>query len=406
MIGYIKPKKLKEIERFFLADECPGYVFEYYDEKTEEYRRMPYSAAVSEEDAQVGILECQWNDVIAEDLKELNKMRDELIAKKAVIRARLDRIIEQLDSRPDPNEYPDDFGGLTDEEFFELQEYEEELGDKIKALDEKEKRALKLIEENKWNVKNRHIRFSEKRVKTEIKNGEEFFYIDFTEETDGIVGRVKARTLDELKQKVSLENDRFRIEQGVIPEGGDFWLSAIVERQIAALSAAETRYLLRLFNLAVFSGAIDRKAARKKIYDLLGVSGFLEKSNKEELSREGIALRYAGDGAGDSWDKYTFSKYIGGYIKEKGISITELAGRIGCNRSSLSGNINGSHKPSRDRAVKLAVAMELSIDDMRIFLSSAGYTFPGTDIDYTIIKHLGEGGHKWYEILALLGVGK
>lgn len=405
MIGFIKPKRLKETERIPDPHGGYGYVFKYYDEKTGEFRDTLYPVAASEEDAQVGILECQWNEIIAEDLKELNKLRDELIAKKAVIRARLDRIIESNNSSPD--EFPEDLGGLSAEQFNELQEYDKELGHKIEKLDEKEKRAKKLIEENKWNEKNRQISFSQQLVQSEIKDGEEHFYIDFGEETGGIVGRIEARSIDELRQKVSLENDRFRIAQGVIPEmGKHIWTFSGAECKIAALSAAETRYLLELFKLAVFSGAIDRKAAREKIYEMLGLNSALESSNKEELSREGLALRYASDGSDDSWNRYTFSQYIDAYIKKKGITITELAGRIGCNRSSLSGNINGAHRPSRDRAVKLAVALELSVADMRIFISSAGYTFPSNGVDYTIIKLLSEGGHPWYELLALLGTGE
>lgn len=353
MIGYIRPKKLREKERIRNSYGSCDYVFEYLDEQTGEYRDTVNHLAVSEEDAQVGIFEAQWDEIIAQDMKELDRTRDELIREKAVIRARLDRIIEELDARPDPDEFPEDFGRLSAEQFYELQERDNELGLKIEELDEKEKRAKNLIKENKkrrgsdserQETRNRRISFLPSRVMSEIKDGEECFYIDFTEETDGIVGRIEAKTADELQKKVSLENDRFRIAQGVIPEEGNYWDSLIAQRKIAALSAAETRYLIELFNIAVFSKAIDRKAAREKIYEMLGLGMALEKNNKEELSREGYMLRDAANGADDRWNIYTFSKYIYYHTKAKGIKMSELAGRTGCDRSSLWRNLNGTSK--------------------------------------------------------------
>lgn len=404
MIGFIKPKKLRKVRSYDEHGIMSGY--EYFDEKTGRFRQPPYPFVETDSDVQVMIADSEWNDIIREDLRELEEQRDELIAKEAVIRAKLDRLLAERDAAPDS-------GRVSGKEIYDLQKSDEELRQSIEALDAKEKRAKKLIEERGWGSltgtvdKNRHIRFSSDQMQTEVRDGETYYSIDFTEETGGIIGRLEARSVSDLREKVSIEDERFRIVQGVIPEiGRQGWTFLAAQRRISELSAAETRYLLELFDMAVFAGPLDRMAARKKIFEMLGLNSTLERMNKSELYREGNVIRGASDGTNDKWNMYTFSGYIEDYIAKKGISKAELAGRIGCNRSSLSGNINGSHQPSRKRAVKLAVALELSAEDMRRFISSAGYTFPCDNIDYKIIKLISEGGHTWYEILELLGVGE
>lgn len=413
MLGYIKPKKLREISRKPDPDGGYAYVFEYYDEASGEYLPMPDIMCTSEADAQVRIADSEWDGVIKEDLRELGRLRDELIATEAVIGARIDRIIRQLGDIPEDEELPDEIGGMSYEAFCDMQEYDEELRRKIQALDAKEERIKRVLSERKWDSglpakRNRHIDFHG-RVLFDKK--EQLYYVDLDKETDCITKRVTGKTLEELGEKISIENDRLRVRQGVIPEGGSVnsnWTILMAKRGIARLSAAETRHLLELYNFAIFGSEIDRKAAREKIFEMLGLNNSLEKINDLERRKKAHMINEAKNASNAKWDRYTFSSYILNYLDSEDMTKQELADRIGVNRSTITRYTYGDTVPDKANARKLAAAMGLSVTDMCVFINSAGYFFPNEDdaYDMGLIEAVSTPGHTWIDLLAALGVGE
>lgn len=409
MIGYIKPKMLREISREPDPDGEYAYVFEYYDEASGEYRPMPDILCTSEADAQVRLADSEWDGVIKEELRELDKLRDELLAKEAPIGAKLGRMIKKLND----GEFFGDPGIVTMEEFFELQEQDEELRRKIQDLDNKEERIKRVLSERKWGSgvpakRNRHISIYG-RVLFDKK--EQLYYVDLDKETDCITKRVTGKTLEELREKISIEDDRLRVKQGVIPESGRVnsgWTILMANRSIAKLSAAETRCLLELYNFAIFGDELDRKAAREKIFEMLGLNNSLEKINDLERRKKAHMINEAKNISNAKWDRYTFSSYIWKYLDAKGMTKQELANTIGVNRSTISRYTNGETMPDKANARKLAAAMELSVTDMRIFINSAGYVFPNEDdtYDMKLIEAASTLGNTWIDLLAALGVGE
>ena len=345
MIGYIRPKlKLKCIQ---VSDEEYAYKIDLSDDLPKEYRELSEHIFATEEDAYIAIDDIRWRLAMEEDRKELDRLRDELIATQAVIGARIDRLIKQLGDIADYEELPNSIGGMSLDSFYGMQEYDKELRLRIEELDAREEQIRKILTE-KW----------------------------------------------------ATAPDRDTADSS--------WTMLAADRSIARLSAAETRRLLRLYNLAVFGSEACRREAREEIFELLRLGGMLEKMTDEERRRKVQMMNEANDPSNVRWNKYTFSSYISEYLASEGLTQQELAGRIGVNRSMITRYLNGDNLPDKPNSRKLAAAMGLSGKDISVFIHSAGHSFPNENDakDMALIEAASTVGNTWIDLLAALGVGE
>ncbi len=58
--------------------------------------------------------------------------------------------------------------------------------------------------------------------------------------------------------------------------------------------------------------------------------------------------------------------------------------KVGVNKHDFSRMVTGKGYPSRESVIKIAVAMELPIDEANVFLKKAGYAFKDSEPDITI----------------------
>ena len=84
--------------------------------------------------------------------------------------------------------------------------------------------------------------------------------------------------------------------------------------------------------------------------------------------------------------KPTFSEKLFSYIDGKNISDIAVYKKAGIDRRHFSKIRSANYKPSKKTALQLGVALELNLDQMLDFLSSAGYTLSDSNKTDLVIK--------------------
>lgn len=415
MLGYIPPKRFTEVRytgNWSISgvdneqDEA-GRIADYHFISTPSGQEHTLEGAYSEIEAQRRVQSWEWTEYIEQELDALQKKRDELIASQAVLNARCARAVP----RPDCGDAPLFLLDGKELDIFALAEMDDKvraLSEEIEQLDQQEAFTRRLIEEGGWDWKyscpdlwfaprgvwwGSHL--SNSLIHTEEKDGQTLYYTDLTEKRDGIQKRIYAPTKHELNLRATMERDKARKDKGAPPTAERCQdVIRYAKERITTLSAAETRQLLELMMLAVFGTRIDREGARDMIYRMIGLDYVKQGLDTEE---DTMALFEKLDEADKEWDMYTFHRYLNNYLDvEKRSSLSKLAETIGCDKSTLSRIRNGEiTNVKKEWAVRLAVAMGLSKEDMRKFIGSAGYTFPRVKKDY-IIEQLIDSGVRDY----------
>ena len=99
----------------------------------------------------------------------------------------------------------------------------------------------------------------------------------------------------------------------------------------------------------------------------------------------------------------SFSKHLMSLIDEKGLSDVEVYKRANIDRRLFSKIRNKKYKPSKQTALALAIALELTIDETENLLAQAGYSLSPTQQFDVIVAHSIRKGrydiHKINEVL-------
>ena len=88
----------------------------------------------------------------------------------------------------------------------------------------------------------------------------------------------------------------------------------------------------------------------------------------------------------DNKDDNKFQKLLFSYIDNKGLKDSDVYNKVNIDRRLFSKIRNDNYHPGKDTIIKLAIALNLSIDELEELLSSASYSLPKNDERDLIIR--------------------
>ena len=88
----------------------------------------------------------------------------------------------------------------------------------------------------------------------------------------------------------------------------------------------------------------------------------------------------------DNKDDNKFQKLLFSYIDNKGLKDSDVYNKVNIDRRLFSKIRNDNYHPGKDTIIKLAIALNLSIDELEKLLSSASYSLPKNNERDLIIR--------------------
>ena len=88
----------------------------------------------------------------------------------------------------------------------------------------------------------------------------------------------------------------------------------------------------------------------------------------------------------DNKDDNKFQKLLFSYIDNKGLKDSDVYNKVNIDRRLFSKIRNDNYHPGKDTIIKLAIALNLSIDELEELLSSASYSLPKNNERDLIIR--------------------
>ena len=88
----------------------------------------------------------------------------------------------------------------------------------------------------------------------------------------------------------------------------------------------------------------------------------------------------------DNKDDNKFQKLLFSYIDNKGLKDPDVYNKVNIDRRLFSKIRNDNYHPGKDTIIKLAIALNLSIDELEELLSSASYSLPKNNERDLIIR--------------------
>ena len=99
----------------------------------------------------------------------------------------------------------------------------------------------------------------------------------------------------------------------------------------------------------------------------------------------------------------TFTEILFRFMQERNITIQELAFKAGCVRHIYGRRRRVEYKPTKNTAVRLALALELSLEDTEKLLRSAGYELSrGSVKDLVISYHIAHHEYSVHDVNKIL----
>lgn len=142
--------------------------------------------------------------------------------------------------------------------------------------------------------------------------------------------------------------------------------------------------------LAVFGSHEERQYARERLNQMIAHNNYKFEASQNRDSRKALLHRL--DDFIPEENAEVFQSFLTNAIKEKRFTANHLAHEAGCEPSTVSRIRNGKIlQPTRELVVRLGIVMELSSNDLKTFVHSAGYHFPATKQDIIIIDCLDRG---------------
>ena len=88
----------------------------------------------------------------------------------------------------------------------------------------------------------------------------------------------------------------------------------------------------------------------------------------------------------DNKDDNRFQKLLFSYIDNRGLKDSDVYNKVNIDRRLFSKIRNDNYHPGKDTIIKLAIALNLSIDELEELLSSASYSLPKNNERDLIIR--------------------
>ena len=88
----------------------------------------------------------------------------------------------------------------------------------------------------------------------------------------------------------------------------------------------------------------------------------------------------------DNKDDNKFQKLLFSYIDNRGLKDSDVYNKVNIDRRLFSKIRNDNYHPGKDTIIKLAIALNLSIDELEELLSSASYSLPKNNERDLIIR--------------------
>lgn len=228
------------------------------------------------------------------------------------------------------------------------------------------------------------------------ENGEPYFWCDLDPTIFDKPVRITGRNFQEVELRLEMAMDEL-----VASNKAQYHRSSSILEDFYDEYASRNDELYHDFweylELAVFGSHEERQYARKRLNIMIDYNNEKIESSQNRDSRKALLHRL--DDFIPEENAEVFQSFLTNAIKERRFTANHLAHEAGCEPSTVSRLRKGLIKPLRKTAVRLGIALELSSNDLKTFVHSAGYHFPATKQDIIIIDCLDRGlrGYKYIE---------
>lgn len=229
------------------------------------------------------------------------------------------------------------------------------------------------------------------------ENGEPYFWCDLDPTVFDKPVRITGRNFQEIELRLEMAMDEL-----VASNKAEYHRHSSVLEGFYDERASRDDELYHDFweymELAVFGSHEERQYARERLNLMIDYNNYKFEASQNHDSRKALLRRH--DSFIPEENAEVFQSFLTNAIeKEKRFTANHLAHEAGFEPSTISRIRKGKIKPLRKTVVRLGIALELSSNDLKTFVHSAGYHFPATKQDIIIIDCLDRGlrGYKYIE---------
>lgn len=220
------------------------------------------------------------------------------------------------------------------------------------------------------------------------ENGEPYFWCDLDPTVFDKPVRITGRNFQEVELRLEMAMDEL-----VASNKAQYHRRSSVLEDFYDDYASRDNELYHDFweylELAVFGSHEERQFARERLNMMIDYNNYKFKESQNRDSRKALLRRY--DSFVPEENAEVFQSYLTSAIKEKRFTANYLAHEAGYDPATITHIRKGEIQPRRRLVVRLGIAMELSSNDLKTFVHSAGYHFPASKKEIIIIDCLERG---------------